>query len=93
MARGEKFWEKVLAALDAGDTQGAVAERFGVSVSAVRYWVARRRRAGTPEILPVRVAMRSNAGLELEVGGVVVRLPDGADPAYVAELVRALRSC
>jgi hypothetical protein len=31
-----KFWEKVLAAVDAGETQGRVAERFGVSLSAVR---------------------------------------------------------
>lgn len=93
MARGEKFWGKVLAALDAGETQRAVAERFGVSVSAVRYWVTQRRRAGVPEMLPVRVAARSSVGLELEVDGVVVRLPDAVEPAYVAELVRALRSC
>ena len=93
MGRGEKFWERVLAALDAGETQRGVAERFGVSVSAVRYWVAQRRHAGTPEILPVRVTPRSNVGLELEIGEVVVRLPETVDPAYVAELVRALRSC
>jgi transposase-like protein len=93
MARGEKFWEKVLASLDAGETQRAAAERFGVSVSAIRYWVSQRRRAGTPEILPVRVATRRHVGLELEVGGVVVRLPDAVEVAYVAELVRALRSC
>jgi hypothetical protein len=74
MARGEKFWGKVLAAVDRGEPQRVVAERFGVSVSAVRYWVAQRRRAGAPEILPVRVAARSNGGLELEVGGVVARL-------------------
>ena len=93
MARGEKFWEKVLAAIEDGETRGSVAERFGVSASAVGYWVAKRRRAGVPELLPVRVAKRSNVGLEIEAGGVVVRLPDGAEPAYVAELVRALRSC
>ena len=93
MARGERFWGKVLAALDGGETQRAVAERFGVSVSAVRYQVTQRQRAETPEILPVRVAMRSSGALEIEVSGVVVRLPEAADPAYVAELVRALRSC
>jgi hypothetical protein len=42
MARGEKFWEKVLAALDAGETQRVVAERFGVSV------VKRRPFRGVP---------------------------------------------
>jgi transposase-like protein len=93
MARGEKFWEKVLAAVDDGETQGSVAERFGVSLSTVRYWIAKRRHDGMPEMLPVRVAARSNVGVELEVGGVVVRVPGTADPAYVAELVRALRSC
>ena len=52
-----------------------------------------RRHAGTPELLPIRVATRSNVGLELEIGEVVVRLPESVEPAYVAELVRALRSC
>ena len=93
MSRGEKFWESVLGAVDAGETQARVAERFGVSVSAIRYWAAKRRHEGTPELLPVRVASRRSVSLELEVGGVVVRVPDTADPAYVAELVRALRSC
>jgi hypothetical protein len=32
MARGERFWEKALVAIDGGETQRAVAERFGVSV-------------------------------------------------------------
>lgn len=82
-----------MAAVDAGETHGAVAQRFGVSVSSVRYWIAQRRRAASQEILPIRVVARRNVGLELEVGGVVVRVPADAEVAYVAELVRALRSC
>jgi hypothetical protein len=93
MERGEKFWKKALAAVDAGETQGRVAERFGVSLSAVRYWITKRKHDRTPEILPVRIAARSNSSVELVVGDVVVRVPDSADAAYVVELVRALRSC
>jgi hypothetical protein len=93
MGRGPAFWEKVLAAVDAGDTQGVVAARFGVSTASIRYWLTRRRREGQPQFLPVRVTPVGVARIELEVGGVLVRLVDGAAPAYVAELVRALRSC
>lgn len=93
MVRGPAFWAKVLAAIDAGGRQAEVAVRFGVSTAAIRYWLTRRRRAEGPQFLPVRVTQSAVARLELEVGGVVIRLIDGAEPAYVAELVRALRSC
>jgi hypothetical protein len=44
--------------------------------------------------LPVRVVPTvGGERVELEVGGVVVRLPGGVRPEYVADLVRALRSC
>jgi hypothetical protein len=94
MVRGPAFWDRVITAIDAGGTQAEVAARFGVSTAAIRYWLTRRRRAQQAELLPVRVT-GSNGGvrLELEVGGVIIRLVDGADPAFVAELVRALRSC
>jgi transposase-like protein len=93
MARGERFWEQVLSAVDGGGTHAAVAERFDVSVSAVRYWISKRRQAGSSQLLPVRVIQSSAARVELDVEGVVVRILDGAAPEYVAALVRALRSC
>ena len=93
MHRGPAFWAKVMTAVDAGDAQVDVAARFGVSTAAIRYWRTRRRREQRTELLPVRVVPTSGVRLELEVGGVIVRLVDGAEPAYVAELVRALRSC
>jgi hypothetical protein len=94
MAHGEKFWEKVLAAVDGGQTQGEAAARFGVSVSAIQYWQSKRRQEPHAELLPVRVLPpASGVRLEIEVAGVIIRLPDGVRPEYVAELVRALRSC
>jgi transposase-like protein len=93
MARGERFWEQVLSAVDGGGTHAAVAERFDVSISAIRYWVSKRRQAGATRLLPLRVTESSAARVELEVDGVVVRILDGAAPEYVAALVRSLRSC
>ena len=107
MARGAAFWEKVLAAIDGGEAQAEVAERFGVSASAIRYWITQRRRVGggclvrttpaapseDPKFLPVQVRQSRAVRVVLEVDGVVVRLIDCGEPAYVAELVRALRSC
>ena len=94
MAHREKFWEKVLAAVDGGQTQAEAAARFDVSVSAIQYWRSKRRREPHAEFLPVRVVPTvGGERVEIEVGGVVVRLPDGVRPEYVADLVRALRSC
>ena len=93
MARGARIWERVLAAVDAGETQGDVAARFGVSVSAIQYWRRKRGRVAHAEFLPVRVTSVAHPRIELEAGGVIVRLPESVALEYVADLVRALRSC
>jgi len=94
MAHDSPFREQVLAAVDAGATHADVSARFGVSTSSIRSWLSRRRKARRKvEVLPVRVAQPGGVRIELEVGGVIVRIIEGAAPAYVAELVRALRSC
>jgi transposase-like protein len=93
MAHGEHFREQVLTAVDEGATHKAVAGRFGVSTSSIRSWLSERRKSKRPRILPVRVTEVKTGRVELEIDGVVVRLLDGAAPDYVAELVRALRSC
>jgi transposase-like protein len=96
MRRGRKFWEKVVAVVEGGATQADAAARFGVTRAAVQYWMSKTRREHEgegPELLPVRIGDAAAPRVELEVGGVTVRLLDQAAPAYVADLVRALRSC
>jgi len=96
MRRDRKFWEKVVAIVENGTKQADAAEQFGVTRAAVQYWVSklRRERDGRPaELLPVTVSGPAIRALELEVGGVVVRVPADAPVEYVADLVRALRAC
>ena len=72
----------------------------GVSVAALRSWIYRLRRergsVSEPRLLPVRVVASSPAvgdALEVVVGEIRVRVPSGTDPAYVASLLTALRTC
>lgn len=77
-------------------TRSAVSERLGVSESAVSYWVTklRRERDSSTELLPVRVTGQWSAGcIEVRVGDVTLNVREGVKPEYVADLVRALRSC
>ena len=81
-------------------THGEVAARHGVSVSALRSWIYRLRRergrVGEPRLLPVRIVGSSPAvreALEVVVGEILLRVPSGTDPTYVASLLTALRTC
>ena len=99
--RGRPYWERVVAAAEAeGASQREVAARFGVRLSTLRTWIYRLRREAreaqstTPpvRVLPVAVTGLPPArGLEVRVGEFAVAVPEGADPRYVAALVRALR--
>jgi transposase-like protein len=102
MGHGRRFWERVVAEAERSeDTHAEVAARHGVSIAALRSWLYRLRREpgrGTsePRLLPVRVADRGEFVLATEpiavvtASGLEVRVPAGADVAYVAALVRAL---
>jgi hypothetical protein len=78
-----------------------VAARHGVSVAALRSWIYRLRReqghrgSDGPRLLPVRITASplGRESLEIVVGEIVVRVPAGTDPAYVASLLTALRAC
>jgi transposase-like protein len=99
MIQRREVWERAVALIESGSTtRAAVASKLGVSESAVGYWVTKLRREGgtvrRAELLPVRVTGHVvSGGIEVRVGDVSVSVREGADTAYVAELVRALRSC
>jgi len=102
MRHNRRFWQRLVAVAErGGDTHAEVAAKHGVSVTTLRSWIYKLRRsrrgdgAAVPRLLPVRVAglVAVADGIAIEVGGVVVRLPRGVEPAYVASVVSALRAC
>lgn len=75
-----------------GEAVKVVAARMGVKDSTAYYWMKRARAAKVPEF--VRVLPRSAAakdGIAIEVGGVVIRLKSGFDPALLLDVVSVLR--
>jgi len=99
MIQRREVWERAVTLIESGSaTRAAVAAKLGVSESAVGYWVTKLRQEGgsvrRTELLPVRVTGQVvSSGIEIRVGDVSVSVREGADTGYVAELVRALRSC
>jgi hypothetical protein len=93
--REQQFWERLVAEVEGGATQTEIARRYGVSASNLGRW-ARRFKQERPraQLLPVRVtgapALR-HCGLVID--GVRLEFEEGTDPAYVAAVARALRSC
>jgi hypothetical protein len=82
-----------------GLTAADFAAREELSVHSVRWWssaLGRDSRAshGSSEIQPIEIAVAATprgSGVEIAVGGAVLRCEVGADVDYVAALVRALR--
>ncbi|WP_437763072.1 helix-turn-helix domain-containing protein [Sorangium sp. So ce281] len=93
--REQQFWEQLVAEVDGGATQTDIARRYGVSVSSLARWGRRLKEEGPrAHLLPVRVttgASRRPCGLMVD--GVRLEFEEGTDPAYVAAVARALRSC
>lgn len=91
-------WRRLIRDLErSGLSQREFAERRGVSVHTLRYWLYRTRsEKPAPDLLPVRVVASPAPvarGGEIELvlaGGMALRVAVGTDPAYVAALVRAL---
>lgn len=87
-----------------GESQKVFAAEAGVGLPALRHWLYKLRRErevvavrnpAAPEVrlvpITVRPPLSASARLELRVAGVRLRVPVGADPAYVARLTAALR--
>ncbi len=91
------FWQQLKAAHDAGEASYAqLAAREGVSRSSLYAWMKRLRSGpGTTEkeavrMLPVTLTPMPFAGLEVELTRYRLRFAAGADPRYIAAVVRAL---
>jgi len=95
--RGSDFWAPLVRAVLDGDPITAVARRHNVSNSALSYWVSKAKKASAPSaFLPVRLApprVASSSVLELRIDALRLRFPVGTEPAYLASLLAALRSC
>jgi transposase-like protein len=93
--RERGFWERLVAEVKGGATQAEIARRYGVSPSQLGRW-ARRLEEEKPraQLLPVRVTGGPTLRrYGLLVDGVRLEFEEGAEPAYVAAVARALRSC
>lgn len=84
-----------------GKSRKEFAAEAGVGLAIFQYWLYkfRRERAVQPRLLPevrlvpvtVRARPPAPGRLDVSVAGVRLRVPVGADPAYVARLAVALR--
>lgn len=97
--RGRAFWERVAADAARCGSQSEAARRHGVSQSGLGYWVrklaAEKARPAEPQLLPVRVtsAVALPRRLGLVVDDLRLEFDEGAEPAYIAAVARALRAC
>ncbi len=99
-ARGRAFWERVSAEVEAGtSTQVEIARRHGVSQAQVSRWVRRLGAEGShpavPQLLPVRImdAAVAPRRCALVLGDLRFEFESGTEPAYVAAVAAALRTC
>jgi transposase-like protein len=102
--RGRAFWEKLVAEVEGGERIVDVARRRGLNTGTLSWWCWKLRsesrrppRAGA-RLLPIVVrhapeTSRSDATIDVAVGGAILRVPMGTDVEYVATLVAALRAC
>jgi transposase-like protein len=96
------FWKRACDEVERGATVSEVAGQLGVRAGTLSWWLwklrreaPKKRRRKDAEFLPVVVAepMRPvPTVIELEAGGVRLRVEAGTDVRYVADLVSALRS-
>jgi hypothetical protein len=102
-----RYWRSVVARYErAGLSQAQFAEHAQVGLAALQYWIYKLRQETTalvtatptdaPRLLPVVVdaarSDRSESTVEVDVGGVRVRLAGTPDVRYVAALVGALQA-
>lgn len=98
-AKERAVWERIVAEVEGGLSQREAAQRYGVSVAGVGHWVRRLRQEKaerpTPQLLPVRLTTSSLARRRctLLVADLRLEFEEGAEPAYIAALARAIHSC
>ena len=104
MRRGREFWVSTIAEFERSQlTQKSFAQRRGIALATLQWWLAklRRERASSVSLVPVRVIastaptarseMAADAAIEVELrSGVRLRLAAGANLDYVAALAQRL---
>jgi hypothetical protein len=104
MRRGREFWVSKIAEFERSQlTQKSFAQRRGIALATLQWWIAklRRERASSVSLVPVRViastapTARSETvaddAIEVELrSGVRLRLAAGANLDYVAALAQRL---
>lgn len=97
--RGRAEWERLVRRWRAsGKSVKAFAEGHGVRAGTLQWWawkLGQEQRESPMPFVPVEVSAPLAAPsetIDLEVAGMQVRVPVGADVAYVARLVDALRA-
>ena len=95
--RGWRHWSEAeartqLAAFRrSGMTASAFARSHGVSTNRLEYWKKRLARDDADvTFVPVTLPASSSVAIEITVGDVTVRVPDGLDPERVAQVVVAI---
>lgn len=99
-----RFWSALVARYEgSGRSRREFATEAGVGLPIFQYWLYKLRRerdtkavrkTPAPEVRLVPITVRARpvaTALDLRVAGVRLRVPVGADPAYVASLAVALR--
>ncbi|MGH8311397.1 MAG: IS66 family insertion sequence element accessory protein TnpA, partial [Steroidobacteraceae bacterium] len=82
---------ETLAELEAsGETVASFADRKSVSPQRIAYWKKRLSEPAATDFVAVTLPTRSPGWLELDAGGVTVRVRDDLDVEQVARLVEAL---
>jgi hypothetical protein len=74
-----------------GESAASFARRRGVSTQRLAYWRKRLAAGTAPKFVAVALAPPTTSrSIEICAGGVVVRIPEGADEDRVARLVEAI---
>jgi hypothetical protein len=104
MRRGREFWVSTVAEFERSQlTQKSFAQRRGIALATLQWWLAklRRERTSSVSLVPVRVIassaptarseMAADGAIEIELrSGVRLRLVAGANLDYVAALAQRL---
>jgi hypothetical protein len=99
---GRDEWTKVVGEFEkSGLKQKEFAEKTGISLGALQFWLYKlRRETKSPRFLPIHVVAsaaplaRGDAVMVMEAAlpsGLLLRFTVGTDPRYLAELFGALR--
>ena len=97
MKTRQRDWAQVVGEYErSGLSQEAFAQKKGVKVWSLRYWIykERRKEQGRVGLVPITLTGSASGHFEVRVGEVGLRFEVGTRPEYVVAVLRELgRSC